>query len=296
MLVIPDYPRHNWRIALGFTAAALTVAIVFGYGIPMGNRIAAVNDAQTAAENVRDANQFWRMLAGQTPLDGTDLGRLASTSRDLADSPDPISAMEDLYIGPGDLPDIGDTLGFHAFERPDPHNSGNQVTDGGHFTDSFILRTLQATGHVAGSSADDLIRPVPSVPAYGWLRWEWAAAALALVIVFTTVFGLWLRKDRRRWPALARARALAELTSEQRDVLDIIEGLERQRYSEARDTLLCQAKDLFRDMSSGLGSAAQQNRDKLAELRSALDEAQEGWRLRRDAYDELPCPVDEQNS
>lgn len=287
-LNIPGYPRRNWRVGIWLTTALLSAGIVFGYGIPVGQRIVAVTSAQTAAENTANANHFWRMLAGDAPLDSSDLGRLAAATRDLADDSNPIGALMRRYVGPGELPDVGDTLGFHAFERTDPHDASKKVTDGGHFTDTFILRTIQATGQVDGSSVDDLIRPVPPVPSYGWLRWEWGAGAVASVLAIASLLALWLRRDRRRWPARARARALAELTDDQREVLGIIEGLERQACSEDRDKLLWQAKALFREMEEGLTSRAQANRDKLAELRTALEDKQESWQLQRVAYEELP--------
>lgn len=286
MLNIRSYPRKGWQTRLWVPTVLVSLGIALGYGIPVGIRIAAVVEAQGAAENAAKANRFWLMVAGDVPLDGSDIGRVAAATRELAASPNPIGVMMNERVAPGELPDIGDTLGFHAFERTDPNNRDKTVSDGGRFTDAFILRTLQATGAVEDSSVDALIKPIPQVPAYGWLRWEWGVAALASVLGLATAVSVWLRKDARRWPGRAHAQALAELTTEQREVYDIVEALEEQPCSEERDQLLWDAKALFRDMRQGLGGG--DAGDRLTELRCALADAAQSWTIRRGIYETLP--------
>lgn len=281
MLSLPAYPRDRWWIALTVVTAILGIGIAFGYGIPVVNRMVDISRAQTAAANTADANRFWHMVAGDTPTDRSDLGKVATATRRLATAPDPMSAFRD-YVAPGELPDIGDRLGFHAYERPNPNDSNATLTDAGYFTDRFVLHAIQATGAVRGGSVDDLMRPIPAVPDPGLLRWEWGAGALGGVLLFSGVMGMWLRRDRRRWPAKARAQALAALTEDERNVYRIIERLERVAPSAQRKELLNQAKGLFRDMQRGLATD-----DKLDALRAALAEAAETWQVKREVYEEL---------
>jgi hypothetical protein len=269
-------------MGLGITTAVLSLGIVFGYGIPVVNRIIDVNTAQDAAASAEDANHFWRMVAGHERLEtGTDLGRLAAVAREKATGPDPFEAFKE-PIAPGELPDIGDRLGFHAFDRPDPNNSRETVTDSGHFTEQFVLYAVEATGALHDGSVDALIRPNPDVPDYGQLRWEWGTSALAGLLALSGLFWLWLRRDRRRWPARAEARALAALTDEQRQVYRIITALEEEPDSKERTNLLKQAKELFSEMGRGLDT-----RDKVAALSKALAEAAETWEIKRQVYEEL---------
>lgn len=281
MLPIPAYPRDRWPMRLGIVTAILSVGLVLGYGIPVTNRIIAVTTTQEAAGNTAEANHFWRMVAGQDPIDGSDLGRVAALARNLGRKPNPIEVMRRRYIGPGELPNLEDRLGFHAFDRPADQGTGTK-SDEGHFTDRFILDTIQALSLTPDSSVDDLLRPVPEVPSYGLLRWDWGVEALAGWLGVCGLFGLWLRRNRRRWPARAKARAVAALTDEQRQVYELVKALEVEPASEQRDELVGQAKTLFADMRQGLDT-----RDKLAELQEALTEAAETWNMKREVYSEL---------
>lgn len=283
MLSIPAYPRQRWSLRLSIATILLGVGIVFGYGIPVGFQIHHVSTAEETATNVANANRFWRMVAGVEPLDESDLGQVAATVRELGREPNPIRALLDYYVAPGELPDLDVQLGYHAFDRPDPDRPGKTLSDEGRFTDRFILDAIQALGAAEGTSVRDVQQPVPDVPGYGLLRWEWGAGALGGVLAVSGLCGLWLRRDRRRWPIRAEARAVAALSDDEREVYRIAKSLERQPRSKERDELLMQATSLFRDMNRGLDT-----RDKLTDFREALSDANTAWQIKREVYNELP--------
>lgn len=282
MLPIPTYPRRMWSRRLGIATVLLSLGLTLGYGIPVTVRIVDVQTAQQTVEDTMNANHFWRMVAGADPIDNSDLGRVAATTRRVGHTPNPIREFLRYYVAPGELPDIEDQLGYHAFDRPATDGRGTE-SDEGHFTDRFILDALQAVDAVDGSSVKDLLRPIPTVPSYGWFHWEWGVGALAGLLSVCGLIGLWLRRDRRRWPARAEARAVSQLTDEQRQVYRLVKNLQREAAGEQRDELLGQAKALFMDMRRGLDT-----RDKLADLQDALAEATETWEVKRKVYDELP--------
>lgn len=283
MLPVAPYPRRAWSRVVGIVGAVFTAGILLGYGIPTGIHMHTVISAQSTAETHSEANHFWRMVAGTDPTDNSDLGRVAAKTRELGRSePSPIRALMEHYVAPGALPDLDDRLGYHAFEAPDPDRQNGTVTDRGKFTPRFVLDAIQALGLVPGSSANDLMKPVPEVPSYGLLRWEYGVAGLVGLWTIAGSVLLVLRRDRRRWPQRAEAQAIRELTDDEREVYRIIVGLQREPRGEQRDELLKQAKALFQDMRRGLDSP-----DQLAKFRAALDEAGSAWQFKRQAYDEI---------
>lgn len=285
MLSIPAYPRRAWTLRLGVVTAVLSVGLVLGYGIPVASRTVTVHTAENAAASTAEANQFWHMVAGDEPDDTSDLGRVATKVRDLGREPKPIQALLEYYVPPNELPDIGDRLGYHAFERPHPDVADETLTDQGHFTDRFILDAIQALGAAEGTSVRDVLQPVPDVPDYGYLRWQWGVVGMGGLLAVSGLCALVLRYDRRRWPVREKARALAALNDDQRSMYALIEGLQRQPRTEQRDDLIKQAQALFRDMGRGLDT-----RDKLDDFREALTDAGTAWAFKREAYNELPSP------
>jgi hypothetical protein len=281
VLSIPAYPRRNWSFRLGIATVMLSLGLTLGYGIPVSIRIVEVSNAEQAGQDAANANHFWRMVAGIDPIDHSDLGRVAATTRRIGERSHPIRELMHYYVAPGELPDVDDQLGYHAFDRPSSDGRGTDSGEG-HFTDRFILNAIQAVGAVDGASVKDLMQPIPDVPDYGVLRWEWGAGALAGLLSLCGLAALWLRRDRRRWPARAEARAVAKLPDEQRQVYRLVKALELEPADKQRDKLLEQAKALFADMGQGLDT-----RDKLADMREALAEAAETWEVKRKVYQEL---------
>jgi hypothetical protein len=286
----PAYPRDHWPVRLGVTALLLSLGILFGYGIPVAIRMTTVMGTEATADANRDANHFWNMVGGNESTDSSDLGRVAAKVRELKTSPPgPLRALQDYYVAPGQLPNLGDRLGYNAFDDVDPNNSSSRITTQGHFTDRFLLSAIQALGIVEGSSAADVMQPVPEVPSYGWLHWDWGVYAIAGVLALAGSLWLLLRRDRRTYPARARATArreeLAKLSEEGREIYLIVEGLESEPASQKRDALLKQARNLLSDIERGLD-----HQDKLADLQAALEAAGSRWQFTKQAYDELPRP------
>ena len=208
------YPRKRWHTALGVTTLLLSLGIALGYGIPVNNHQSDINHAQATANAVSDTNHLWNMVGGVEAVDGGDLGRVAAKVREFNNAePNPLAALQDHYIAPGELPDLGNRLGFTAYSN-------------NHFTDQFLFQAIQAMGVVKGGSAADVVKPVPSVPSYGYLRWDWGLYGLGGLWTLAGLIWLVLRYDKKRYPARARAKEIAALSPEARKTFHIIQRLE----------------------------------------------------------------------
>lgn len=190
-----SYPRAAWLGRLTFVAVLLTLAVGFGYGIPMFARMHTVVTTANVAKHNEASNRLWQMVAyGDT--DDTPLGQLAWRVRDLMNTsknPNPIRALRDYWVKPNEFPGVESRLlGYNAFYVVD--GSSIDATQGP-FTNDFILTALQATPE----TVDDVMQPVPVVPPYGYLLWQWLVTALAAI---WALYGLtyWvLRRDRRAY-------------------------------------------------------------------------------------------------
>jgi len=279
------YPRKRWHTALGVTTLLLSLGIALGYGIPVNNHQSDINHAQATANAVSDTNHLWNMVGGVEAVDGGDLGRVAAKVREFNNAePNPLAALQDHYIAPGELPDLGNRLGFTAYSN-------------NHFTDQFLFQAIQAMGVVKGGSAADVVKPVPSVPSYGYLRWDWGLYGLGGLWTLAGLIWLVLRYDKKRYPARARAKEIAALSPEARKTFHIIQRLEEmpannKKQCKERDQLLEQARQLFAAQENHQDSTAELNQLK-ALLQNQINESQSSQELRKltqAAYNELNQP------
>jgi hypothetical protein len=173
----------------------LSLAVGLGYGIPVLVRMHTVVTTANVAKHNAASNRLWHMVAyGDT--DDTPLGQLAQRVRvltDKANNPNPIRALRVYQVKPNEFPGVkASLLGEDPFYVKG--NNGIDATQG-FFTDEFILAALQATPETVA----DITQPVPVVPSYGYLRWQWLAAGLAVIWVLYGLAWWALRRDRRAY-------------------------------------------------------------------------------------------------